>query len=60
MTAFVLDTVTSRAKRVVKHHHDLVLSNQAFDSFIAELDKPATPVSELVDLFKNNPTHREA
>ena len=60
VTAFVLDTVTSRAKRVVKQHHDLVLSNQAFDRFIAELDKPAKPVPELVDLFKNNPKLREA
>ena len=60
VTAFVLDTVTSRAKRVVKQHRDLVLSNQAFDRFIAELDKPAKPVPELVDLFKNNPKLREA
>ena len=29
----------------------MVLSNQAFDRFIAELDKPAQPVPELVDLF---------
>jgi uncharacterized protein (DUF1778 family) len=60
VTAFVLDTVTSRAKRVLKHHQDLVLSNQAFDRFIAELDKPAQPVPELVDLFKDNPKLREA
>jgi uncharacterized protein (DUF1778 family) len=60
VTAFVLDTVTSRAKRVVKQHHDLVLSNQEFDRFIAELDKPAKPVPELVDLFRNNPKLREA
>jgi uncharacterized protein (DUF1778 family) len=60
VTAFVLDTVTSRAKGVVKHHQDLVLSNQAFDRFITELDKPAKPVPELVDLFKNNPKLREA
>ncbi len=60
VTAFVLDTVTSRAKRVLKQHQDLVLSNQAFDRFIAELDKPAKAVPELVDLFKNNPKLREA
>jgi uncharacterized protein (DUF1778 family) len=60
VTAFVLDTVTSRAKGVVKRHQDLVLSNQAFDRFIAELDKPAKPVPELVDLFKDNPRLREA
>ena len=60
VTAFLLDTVTSRAKRVLKQHQDLVLSNQAFDRFIAELDKRAKPVPELVDLFKDNPKLREA
>lgn len=40
VTAFVLETVTTRAKRVVKQHQDLVLSNDVFDRFIAELDKP--------------------
>jgi uncharacterized protein (DUF1778 family) len=60
VTAFVLDTVTSRAKRVVKQRQDLVLSNRAFDRFIAELDKPAKPVPELVDLFTNNPKLDEA
>jgi uncharacterized protein (DUF1778 family) len=60
VTAFVLDTVTARAKRVVKQHHDLVLSNQAFDRFITELDKPAEPVPELIDLFEKNPKLHEA
>jgi uncharacterized protein (DUF1778 family) len=58
VTAFVLDTVTARAKRVVKQHQDLVLSNDAFDRFIAELDKPAEVVPELVGLFKRNPKIR--
>jgi uncharacterized protein (DUF1778 family) len=60
VTAFVLDTVTSRARGVVKQHQDLVLSNQAFDRFIAELDKPAEPVPELVELFKDTPKLHEA
>jgi uncharacterized protein (DUF1778 family) len=60
VTAFVLDTVTARAKTVVRQHQDLLLSNQAFDRFIAELDKPATPVPELIDLFEKNPKLREA
>lgn len=34
VTAFVLDTVTTRAKRVVKQRQDLVLSNETFDQFI--------------------------
>jgi uncharacterized protein (DUF1778 family) len=60
VTAFVLHTVTSKAKRVVKQHQNLVLSSEAFDRFIAELDKPATPVPELVTLFEENPRLREA
>src|SRR3989442_10936845 len=59
VTAFVLETVTSKARRVVKEHQDLVLSNDAFDKFIAELDRPAKQVPELVELFKKNPKLRE-
>ena len=55
VTAFVLETVTTRAQRVLKQHRDLTLSNEAFDRFIAELDKPPAPVAELVDLFKRHP-----
>ena len=60
VTAFVLDTVTSRAKRVVRQHQDLVLSNEAFDRFLAELDRPAQPVTALVELFRENPKLAEA
>ena len=60
VTAFVLDTVTTRARRVVKQHQDLVLSNEAFDRFMAELDGPGQPVPELVELFKKNPKLRQA
>lgn len=55
VTSFVLETVTSRARRVVKQYHDLVLSNDAFDRFILELDKPPQPIPELVKLFEQNP-----
>jgi uncharacterized protein (DUF1778 family) len=60
VTAFVLDSVTSKAKRVVKQHQDLVLTNKAFDRFIAELDKPAEVVTELVELFEKHPKLAEA
>lgn len=60
VTAFVLDAATARAKRVIKQHQDLVLSNDAFDRFIAELDKPAEPVAELVQLFERHPKTPEA
>jgi uncharacterized protein (DUF1778 family) len=55
VTAFVLDTVTNRARKVIKQNQDLILSNDVFDRFIAELDKPAKPVPELVELFRRNP-----
>ena len=55
VTAFVLETVTARAERVVRRRQDLVLANAAFDRFIAELDKPAESVPELVELFERNP-----
>ena len=55
VTAFVLETVTSRAKRVVKQHQDLILTNERFDRFLLELDKPAKPIAELVELFEQNP-----
>lgn len=55
VTGFVLDTVTARAERVLKQHQATVLSNTAFDQFIAELDKPAQAVPELTDLFRRHP-----
>lgn len=58
--AFVLETVTTRAKRVVKEHRDLLLSNETFDRFIAELDRPAEAVPELFELLKKNPKLPEA
>ena len=41
VSRFVLETVTERARHVVADHRDIVLSNQAFDRFITELDRPA-------------------
>jgi uncharacterized protein (DUF1778 family) len=55
VSAFVLDTVTARARKVIRQHQDLVLSAEALDRFIAELDKPAEVVPELVELFRRNP-----
>ena len=55
VTNFVLDTVTARARKVIKANQDLVLSNEAFDRFLAELDRPPEPVPELVRLFKRHP-----
>jgi len=55
VTNFVLDTVTARARKVIKANQDLILSNEGFDRFMAELDKPAEAVPELVKLFRANP-----
>lgn len=60
VTAFVLATVTAKANRVIRQHRDVLLSNDAFDRLIAELDKPARPVKELVDLFERHPKLPEA
>ena len=60
MTNFVLDTVTTRARKVIKSSQGLVLSNEAFDRFLTELDKPAEVVPELVELFRRNPKIPEA
>lgn len=59
VTAFVLDTVTARARKVVSAHQSVKMSNEAFDRFLAELDKPAQPAPELVELFRHHPQTRE-
>ncbi len=60
VTTFVLDTVTTRASSVIEAHRDLVLPNEVFHRFLTELDKPATPVPELVELFHDHPKLPEA
>jgi uncharacterized protein (DUF1778 family) len=37
----------------------VILSNDAFDRFIADFDKPAAPVKKLVDLFDHHTKLRE-
>jgi hypothetical protein len=51
---------TKRASSVIEAHRDLVLSNEVFDRFLAQLDKPAMPVPEPVKLFCNHPKLPEA
>lgn len=60
VTGFVLATVTAQASSVIETQRDLVLSNEAFDRFFAELDRPATPVPELAELFRSHPKLPEA
>lgn len=60
VTGFMLDTVTERAETVIEQRRDVVLSNDAFDRFLAELDKPAEPVPELSKLFSRHAKLPEA
>lgn len=60
VTSFLLDTVTARAASVIEQRRDVTLSNEAFDRFMAELDKPATAVAQLSDLFQRYPKLPEA
>ena len=60
VTSFVLDTVTARAATVVEQRRDVTLSHEAFDRFIAELDKPAVAVPQLSDLFHRHSKLPEA
>jgi uncharacterized protein (DUF1778 family) len=60
VTSFLLDTVTARAATVIEQRRDVTLSNEAFDQFMAELDKPAAAVPQLSDLFQRHPKLPEA
>jgi uncharacterized protein (DUF1778 family) len=51
VTAFVLDAVTTQARGIVRDQRDWVLSKDAFDRFLADLDRPAEVVPEMVELF---------
>lgn len=59
MSAFVLDLVTAQARKVVRDQRDLVLSRDAFERFLTELDRPAEAVPELVELFSKHPRASE-
>lgn len=58
VTAFVLDTVTARARKVLEEQNTITLANEAFDRFYATLDEAATVVPELVKLFATEPLAR--
>jgi uncharacterized protein (DUF1778 family) len=58
VTAFVLDTVTARARTVIATQSSVSLANETFDRFYATLDQPAVAVPELVELFSNGPLPR--
>jgi uncharacterized protein (DUF1778 family) len=51
VSAFILSTVVPRAKEVVDRSRDIRMSAEAYEQFLAELDRPAESVPELQELF---------
>src|SRR5674476_1497659 len=58
VTAFVLDTVTARARKVIETQSTITLANEAFDRFYSALDGPEAIVPELAELFRTPPLPR--
>lgn len=52
VTAFLLSAAEERARELLDERRHLVMSAEAFDRLAAELDAPAEPVPELVELFR--------
>ncbi len=55
VSAFVLGAVEARARDVIFDSRDLVLSAEAYERFLAELDRPAEQSTVLEDLFAQHP-----
>lgn len=55
LSSFVLGAVEDRARDVVAEGRDLVLSTDAYERFLAELDRPAERSSALEELFLEHP-----
>lgn len=51
VSAFILSTVVPRAQEVVHRSRDIRMSAEAYEQFLAELDRPAESVSQLLELF---------
>jgi uncharacterized protein (DUF1778 family) len=54
VSGFVLSTAVEHAHEVLDRSSRIELSSAEFRRFVAELDKPAAAVPELVALFKRN------
>lgn len=54
-SAFVRSTAALRAQEIIRGQNDMVLSAEAFDALMIELDKPAEIIPELVELFRRHP-----
>ncbi|MDQ2789522.1 MAG: DUF1778 domain-containing protein [Actinomycetota bacterium] len=51
VSAFILSTVLPRAQEVVDRSRAITMSADAYEQFLAELDRPAESVPALLELF---------
>lgn len=51
VTAFLLSAAQDRARELLDERRHIVISDRAFERFVAELDEPGQPVPELAELF---------
>lgn len=51
VSAFILSTVVPRAREVVHRSRDITMPAEAYEQFLAELDRPAESVPALFELF---------
>lgn len=58
VTAFVLSTVTERARKLLDARRTVTLPNETFDRFYEALDEPETVVPQLVELLRAEPLPR--
>jgi uncharacterized protein (DUF1778 family) len=54
VSGFVLSSAVEHAHQLLERANHIELSAADFKRFVAELDKPAEVVPELVELFKRN------
>ncbi len=52
VTAFSADVLTERAEEVIQQDRQLRVDAEAFDAFLAVMDRPARSLEGLRDLFK--------
>ncbi|MEX0152890.1 DUF1778 domain-containing protein [Microbacterium sp. LMI1-1-1.1] len=52
VTAFSADVLTERAEEVIQQDRQLRVEAEAFDAFLAVMDRPARSVEGLQDLFR--------
>lgn len=54
VSEFLLGRAVADAVAVVEAHHAIRLQQDSYDRFIAALDKPARPVSKLVEQIRKS------